>query len=103
MTAGLTFEPAPFIIKIKSSHNLLISVLFYLCVFKLAGEQRVIKALDSQQFLVCSLFNNIAVFHNQNNVALLNRGQAVSDDKARSALHQLFERLLNPDFGERID
>jgi len=50
-----------------------------------------------------ALFNNVAVFDDQNNVRIADGGQTVGDNEARPALHQVEHRVLDEDFGPGID
>ena len=52
---------------------------------------------------MCACFHNVAVLHDQNQIGVADRGQAVRDDKARTAFHQRFHALLNQDFRPRVD
>ena len=42
-----------------------------------------------------TLFNDVAVAHNEDDIALFDRLQAVGDNKTRPAAHHLGKRLLN--------
>ena len=50
-----------------------------------------------------TLFNDVAVAHNEDDIALFDRRQAVGDNKARPAAHHLGKRLLNAYLGEGVD
>ena len=66
-------------------------------------EQRLVEAAERHKRFVIALFDNVAVFHYENDVGLLNRGQTVRDDKRRAPLHYFRKSLLYPDFRARID
>ena len=70
---------------------------------KLTVIQLGVKTALFEQLVVPALLDDIAVAHNQNNVAVLDCGQAVGDNKARLALHHLGKRLLNADFGQGVN
>ena len=46
-----------------------------------------------------ALFDNMSVFHNQNNVCLFNGRQTMGNNKTCSSFHQLIHRLLDLDLG----
>ena len=50
-----------------------------------------------------ALFDDISVLHDQDQIGVSNRGQAVRDDKARSALHQFIHTPLDKFLGTGID
>ena len=62
---------------------------------KLAVIQSVIKAAFCDQFIMSTLLNNAAVFHNKDQVCVSDRRKAVSYDKACSSLHHSFKRFLD--------
>ena len=72
-------------------------------IFKLRIVKVCIETVRCKKFLVVTLFNNIAVFHNKNEICITDRGKSVGDDKTCSALHQIIHRFLNLDFGSCID
>ena len=49
------------------------------------------------------MFDDIAIYHNEDDVSILNSRQAVGDDKASTPHHKLAESLLNQDFCPGID
>ena len=61
-----------------------------------------VKTARCQQFVVSTLFDDIAVLHYQNQVGIPNRGQPMGDDKAGAALHQIVHGLLNEQLRTRI-
>ena len=56
-----------------------------------------------EQFLVRSFFDDVALVHNEDNVGVLDCGEAVRDDEGRFVLHKFFKRLLNLDFRAGVD
>ena len=50
-----------------------------------------------------TMFDNITIYHDEDDVSILNSGQAMSDDKASSSHHELAESLLNQDFCPSIN
>ncbi len=50
-----------------------------------------------------SLLDHLAVLHDENDVRIADGGEAVRDDKARSAEHEPREVFLYLDFRSRID
>jgi len=55
------------------------------------------------QTLMRALLFDVAIFHHQEQIGLLDGGQSVGDDKARPALHQLVHGALDAVLGEGID
>ena len=49
------------------------------------------------------MFDNIAIYHDEDDVRILNCGQAMGNDKASPSHHELAESLLNQDFCPGID
>ena len=49
------------------------------------------------------MFDDIAIYHDEDDVSILNSRQAVGDDKASTSHHELAESLLNQDFCPSID
>ena len=50
-----------------------------------------------------ALLDDVAVLHHQNDVRLADGREAMGDNKARAALHQAVEGLLNFDLRARVD
>ena len=50
-----------------------------------------------------SIFDDITIYHDEDDVSILNSGQAVGDDKASPSHHELAESLLNQDFCPSIN
>ena len=65
---------------------------------KLALVQRRVETVGRQQFFMFALLHNIAVLDDQDNIGITDGGQAVSDNEARSALHQVEHGVLDEDF-----
>lgn len=62
---------------------------------KLTVIQSMIEAAFCDQFIMSTLLNNAAVFHNKDQVCVSDRREAVSYDKACSSLHHSFKRFLD--------
>lgn len=62
--------------------------------FKRAGIELVIGALFRNQAIMAASFNDLAVIKNHDAVGIADRREAVSNDKYRSALHQLIHTVL---------
>ena len=50
-----------------------------------------------------TMFDDIAVYHDEDDVRILNSGQTMGDDKASPSHHELAESLLNQDFCPSIN
>ena len=48
-------------------------------------------------------FDNVAVIHDQDQIGIADRGEAVSDDEACASLHEVLHAFLDQDFGTGID
>ena len=72
------------------------------CLCKLAVVEIPVKASPGQQALMTALFDNIAVFHNQNHIRLPDGGQSVGNHDQRLSLHQPCHARLNHRFIFRI-
>ena len=70
---------------------------------KLAVIQSVIKAAFCDQFIMSTLLNNAAVFHNKDQVCVSDRRKAMGNDKAGSAFHQVIHTLLDNTLRTGID
>ena len=75
--------------------------------FLCCGELRVVKlgieAAFLHKALMVALLDDMTVTHNDDVIRLFYRGQAVGDDKARSALHQLCKGVLHEYLGTGVD
>ena len=69
----------------------------------LTGVKRVIIAVFLQKFLMCTLFDDLARTHNQNQISMTDCGQTVRNQEGSSALQQLFDGILDELFRQRID
>ena len=58
----------------------------------------VINTSGCHELLVITMFYDISIYHDEDDVRILNSGQAVGDDKASPSHHELAESLLNQDF-----
>ena len=56
-----------------------------------------IEPAPGKKLLVCSLLDNVAVVHHEDEVGIADRRQAVGDDEARPPLHEVVHRLLDQD------
>lgn len=65
-------------------------------------QVRVESALCQEGFMV-ALFDDIAVFHYQDDISALNGGESVGYDKAGAAFHHRGKCILDLDFGTGID
>ena len=63
----------------------------------------VINTFGIHELLVITMLDDITIYHNEDDVSILNSGQAVGDDKASPTHHELAESLLNQDFCSGID
>ena len=72
-------------------------------VLKLAGVQLFIQSALFEQLLVRSAFDDIALVHDKDEVCVADGGQAVGNNKARSAAREAIHRLLHEHLGSRID
>ncbi len=70
---------------------------------ELRVEQLAVHAVLCKQLLMRALFSNHAVLHDQNLVGFENRRKSMRDDDARPPDHELFKRLLNRMFGNRVE
>ena len=50
-----------------------------------------------------TLFDDITIYHDEDDVSILNGGQAMGNDKASPSHHELAESLLNQNFCPSID
>ena len=62
---------------------------------QLALNQRVVGAALGQQLGVSAGFDDVALPHNNDDVGVANRRQAVRHDQHRAALHGVLERALH--------
>ena len=72
----------------------------FLFQFKSTGIQLVILAFLLHQGVVVASFQNMAVFHDHNQIGILNGGKTVGNDKDGAAVHQsvhafLYQRLCS--------
>ena len=63
----------------------------------------VINTSGCHELLMIPMFDNITIYHDENDISILNSGQAVGDDEASTTHHELAESLLNQDFCSGID
>ena len=49
------------------------------------------------------MFDDIAVYHDEDDVRILNSGQSMGNDEASTTHHELAESLLNQDFCPSIN
>ena len=59
----------------------------------LQAHQVGILPIQSYQFIVAALFDNVSFIKHNNQVSLSNGGEAVGDNESRPAAHQLAQRL----------
>ena len=62
-----------------------------------------IKAILLQQFVVPTLLNDVTVADDQDQIGVANSAQAVGDDEAGFALHQLVHGFLDEHFGAGVN
>ena len=77
--------------------------LFYHTISELAVIKFGIKAVLLEQGFVVALFDDIAVFHDEDKVGVTDGGEAVGDNETGAAFSQLFESGLDFLFGASID
>ena len=63
----------------------------------------VIDTSGCHELLMITMFDDIAIYHDEDDVSILNSRQAMGDDKASPSYHKLAEGLLNQDFCPSID
>ena len=63
----------------------------------------VINTSCCHELLMITMLDDITIYHDEDDVSILNSGQAVGDDKASPSHHELAESLLNQDFCPSID
>ena len=69
----------------------------------LQGVKLVVSALQVQQFLVVTLFHDLALGQQDNIVRMLNRGKAVGNDEHGTDIFHLFQGILDQDLRFRVD
>lgn len=57
----------------------------------------------AEQLLMRAMFDDVAVFHVQDQVGIADRGEPVRDDEARMVRHQCVHRLRDCLLGARVD
>ena len=72
-------------------------------LFELAVVQLCIESVLCQQFFVVALLYNIAVFHNEDQIGILDRRKSVGDDERSTSSHQLVHSILDQLLGSGID
>ena len=72
-------------------------------VLELAVVERGIEPAAREQLAVRALLDDIAVAHDEDAVGIADGAQAVRDDKARAAAHEVVHRLLNELLGAGVD
>lgn len=80
-----------------------ILLLFLLLMRKLTFVKFFVETTKSEKFFVCSLLNNIAVFHYKNHIRLTDGGESVCDNKTGPSLHQFAKGTLNAQFRSCIN
>ena len=70
---------------------------------ELAHVELVIKAFLGQKGFVIALLDETAVINDEDLVSLADRAEAVGDDEGGAPGHQAQQRILNMDFGARVD
>ena len=63
----------------------------------------VINTFGIYELLVITMFDDIAIYHDEDDVSILNSRQTVGDDKASPSHHELAESLLNQNFCSGIN
>ena len=63
----------------------------------------VINTSGCHELLMITMLDDITIYHDEDDVSILNSRQAVGDDKASTSHHELAESLLNQDFCPGID
>ena len=58
----------------------------------------VINTSGCHELLMISMFDDITIYHNEDDVSILNSRQAMGNDEASTTHHELAESLLNQDF-----
>lgn len=74
-----------------------------LCLCKLALVKLRVKSLTFEQGLVAALFDNIAVFHDEDDIRLPYCRKSVRNNETGSPFHHGRKCFLNPDFRSRIN
>ena len=72
-------------------------------VLELAVVQIGVEAACFEQFAVRALLDDVAVAHDEDTVGIADGAQAVRDDKARAAAHEVIHRLLDELLGAGVD
>ena len=72
-------------------------------VLELAVVERGIEPAAREQFAVRALLDDVAVAHDEDTVGIADGAQAVRDDKARAAAHEVIHRLLDELLGAGVD
>mgnify|MGYP007091809515 CR=1 FL=1 len=79
------------------------SVLPFYLSGKLTVKQLGICSVFVQQFFMCSLFDDIALFHDKDQIRINDRGQTMGNDKACLSFHQQMHRMVDMLLTDRID
>ena len=61
-----------------------------------------VEAALGEELIVAALLHNVAVPHDENQIRVLNGGEAVGDDEAGAAFHQIGHGLLDEVLGAGI-
>ena len=69
---------------------------------KLAVVEICVETVPGKELLVVSLFDDVTVFHDEDNVRFANGGKAVCNDETRPAFHHLRKGVLYLYFGTGI-
>ena len=62
-----------------------------------------VASFEEQEFLVGPFLNNPSFFHNTDPVGVSDGGEPVGDDHGGAVFHQVFDGLLDLDFGLGIE
>ena len=79
------------------------SVLPFYLSGKLTVKQLGICSVFVQQFFMCSLFDDIALFHDKDQIRINDRGKTMGNDKASLSFHQQMHRMVDMLLTDRID
>lgn len=72
-------------------------------MFELGVVEVCVEAAFFEEFGVSAFLDDVTLVHDQDKVGVLDGGQTVRHDERGLVLHKFFERLLNLDFGTRVD
>ena len=71
-------------------------------LFELRAEEAGVKAVPGEEVVVPSLFDDLAVADDEDQIGVSDGGKAVGDDEARLAAHQRAHRRLDQQLGADV-